>query len=96
MIAPGLALRALLIAVWTVEIDPETSLIVTTLSPPVGFSMKVLFGTVYSRRLAPCPAKELVAANIAVITGTIHPQQESGFSEKEQPAGKRAGGCASM
>src|SRR5437868_3327802 len=52
----GFAARALLIDVCSVAIEPDKSLMFTTLSPEV-FSMKAAFGTVYSIREAPCPAK---------------------------------------
>ena len=45
MIELGCALRALLIEVWSVEMEPDVSLTATVLSP-AGFSINVLLGTV--------------------------------------------------
>ena len=56
MMELGFPLRALLMDVWSVEIDPDVSLIVTTPLSPEGFSINVLFGTVYSSCRAPWPA----------------------------------------
>jgi hypothetical protein len=63
MIAAGFAARALLMEVCSVEIEPDVSLTVTTLSPE-GLSMNVLLGTLKSILATPCPPKLATAGKI--------------------------------
>src|ERR1051325_11266229 len=74
----ALVLRTELIAPCTPAIEPEVSLIVTTVSPEVR-STNVVTGTTYSIRPAPCPttpgaaenrSSAAIAAGIPAIAGT--------------------------
>src|SRR5437660_390161 len=67
MTLDGFAARALLIDACTVAIEPEASLMVTTVSP-VRCSINEKFGEVYSSRDTPWPPSALVREKIRAAT----------------------------
>src|SRR6185369_7534386 len=73
----GLALRALLMAVWSVAMEPDVSLTVTRTSPDFCMT-KLVFGAVYSMRCTPWPAckqavkmKDTIAPMVTLLKNSM-------------------------